>query len=146
MTDHIAHAEIEIDANPSRVWRALTDPAEVKAYFFGTDLVTDWQPGSPIYWRGEWKGKPYEDKGEILKFEPDRLLRTTHFSPLTGQDDVPENYHEVSYALSETGSGTKVELTQTNNPTAEQAEQFNQTWQGLLDGLKEHIESKSVQP
>lgn len=143
MTDHIARAEVEIAADTDRVWHALIDPVEVKQYFFGTDLVTDWRVGQPIHWRGEWEGKPYEDKGEVLDFEPGRLLRTTHFSPLTGQDDRPENYHVLSYELTESGSRTRVSLTQTNNPSPEQAEQFSRTWQAVLDALKEHVEASS---
>lgn len=142
MTDHIARAETEIAAPAARIWRALTDPAEVKAYFFGTELTTDWTPGSPIYWRGEYQGKPYEDKGEVLDVEPNRRLRTTHFSPLSGQDDVPGNYHVLTYELSEADGRTTVALTQTNNPTADQAEQFSQTWQGVLDSLKQHVEAR----
>ncbi len=141
MTDHVAQAEIEIDATPDRVWRALTDPSEVKNYFFGTELVTDWRPGSPIYWRGEWNGNPYEDRGEVLEVVPGQLLRVTHFSPLTGQADQPENYHTLTYVLSATAAGTTVELTQTNNPDPEQAAQFSENWRGLLAGLKQQVEA-----
>jgi len=140
MTGYVAHAEIEISAPPSRVWQALTDPSEVRAYFFGTELVTDWKPGSPIHWRGEWNGQPYQDKGTVLDFDPPRRLRTTHFSPLTGQPDRPENYHSVSYELTETGSGTRVEISQDNNADADAAARSSQNWQSVLAGLKQHVE------
>lgn len=52
----------------------------------------------------------------------------THFSPLTGLDDVPENYHELVYRLTPTASGTHVELRQDNNPTAEAAEHSAANW------------------
>ena len=66
MAGIVATAEIDIAAEPDRVWETLTDPAAVKQWMFGTDLETDWQVGSPIVWKGEYEGKSYEDKGEVL--------------------------------------------------------------------------------
>ena len=103
-------------------------------------MPVDWQPGSPITWSGEWEGKPYQDKGEVLQAEPGRLLEITHYSPLTGDDDVPENYHTVRYELSQAGDGTAVQLTQDGCDSAKQAEEFSQNWQGMLDGLKQVAE------
>ena len=101
MADHVATATIEIDASPGEVWAALTDPEQIKKYMFGSRVVTDWQPGSPIVWKGEYEGKKYEDKGEIVEVEQARRLKLTHFSPLSGDEDIPENYHTVLYELEE---------------------------------------------
>jgi uncharacterized protein YndB with AHSA1/START domain len=139
--DHIAHAEIVIDAPPEKVWKALTDPALVKDVMFGSEVTTDWKVGSPITWTGEWEGKPFEDKGEVVAFEPGKRLKTTHFSPLTGKPDKPENYHEVTYDLTAQGEGkTKVVCTQTNNPTPESAEHSEANWKMMLENLKKVAE------
>ncbi len=37
--------------------------------------------GSPILYRGEWHGKLFEDKGQILEIEPEKRLVSTHWSP-----------------------------------------------------------------
>ena len=140
MTGLTATASTVVDADKKTVWQAITDPAEVKQWFFGTNLATDWTPGSAITWSGEWEGKPYQDKGEVLQAEPGRLLEVTHYSPLTGADDVPENYHTVRYELSPSGDGTAVKLTQDGCDSAKQAEEFSQNWQGMLDGLKKVAE------
>src|SRR5215204_4964265 len=95
---HIANTSVTINAPVARVWAALVDPNQIKQYMFGTEVVTDWKVGSPIIWQGEWQGKAYQDKGTIQKIERDRLLQYSHFSPLSGQPDVPENYHTVSIA------------------------------------------------
>ncbi len=95
MNEITAEATVDIDASPSEVWRSLTDPARLKQYYLGAEVETDWQVGSPITFKGEWDGKPYEDKGEILVFEPERKLAYSHFSPTTGKPDAPENYHMV---------------------------------------------------
>jgi uncharacterized protein YndB with AHSA1/START domain len=142
VTGQVATATVDINAAPSRVWTALTDPAEIKTYMFGSDVVTDWTPGGPIVWKGEYEGRRYEDKGEVVEVKPGHRLIVTHFSPLSGQPDEPGNYHTVSYELTESPAGTHVELTQDNNRSAEEAEHSAANWQTMLDGLKMHIESE----
>ena len=142
MADHVATAESEIDAPPSQVWAALTDPEQIRKYMFGSQVETDWRPGSPIVWKGEYEGKRYEDKGQVLEFEPERRLKVTHFSPLSGQEDVPENYHTLVYELEEHGKKTRVSLSQDNNPTEEAAEHSRANWEQMLSDLKQVVESR----
>ncbi len=68
-TAPLAKATTEIRVSASKVWEALTTPEIIKKYFFGSDIVTDWQEGHPIFYKGEWQGRAYEDKGVILKVE-----------------------------------------------------------------------------
>ena len=63
------------------------------------DTETDWKQGSPIVHRGEWQGKPYVDKGEIVRIEPPHLLVHTHWSDLSGKPDSPEHYQEVTWEV-----------------------------------------------
>ena len=139
MTGLTATASTVVDADKQRVWTALTDPAEVKQWFFGTDLETDWTPGSSITWSGEWEGKPYQDKGQVVAVDEPNRLEVTHFSPLTGQDDVPENYHTLVYALEGGERGTKVTITQDNNGDQAEADRNSETWGQMLEGLKKHL-------
>ena len=141
MTDHVAHAETRISASPQQVWDALTDPHAVSAFMFGAKVETDWEEGSPITWTGEYDGTPFEDKGEILEVVESERLRMTHFSPLSGEDDVPENYHTLDYRVTDEGDTTRLTLDQDGNASAEQAEQFSQNWQAMLDQVKEYVES-----
>jgi len=141
MGDHVAIATIEIDSSPGDVWTALTEPEQIEKYMFGSQVVTDWQPGSPIVWKGEYEGKKYEDKGEIVEVEPERRLKVTHFSPLSGQEDIPENYHTVLYELERDGERTRVSLTQDNNSSEEAAEHSRANWEKMLAGLKEVVEA-----
>lgn len=136
----IAKSTLMIHAPQARVWSALVEPEAIKHYMFGTNVVTDWQQGSPIVWKGEWQGKPYEDKGKILKVEPEHLLQYSHFSPLTGQPDTPENYHTVTIALSGQGEDTRITLTQDQNKTEEERNHSQENWNGMLEALKEYVE------
>jgi len=142
MRGRVATAEVEIAAPRERVWNALTDPAQVERYMFGSRVETDWRPGSPIVWRGEYEGKRYEDKGEVVGIEPQRRLELTHFSPLSGRDDIPENYHTLVYELDEHDGITHLSLSQDSNPSAEAVEHARTNWENILAGLKEVVESR----
>ena len=115
----VARASTTIAAGPDAVWTALVEPAAIKQYMFGTTVESDWDEGSSIVWKGEWKGRAYEDKGVILRFEPGRLLAYSHFSPLSGLPDEPQNYHRVTMELAPERDGTRVSLTQDGSRTAE---------------------------
>src|SRR3989442_11297420 len=92
----VARASVAIGAPISKVWNALVNPDAIKRYMFGASVVSDWREGSSIVWKGEWQGRPYQDKGVIVRFQPDRTVQYTHFSPLSGVPDTPENYHTVT--------------------------------------------------
>lgn len=148
MTGRVATAEAEIDAPRSKVWRALTDPDEIQKYMFGSRVETSWKPGSPITWKGEYEGRKYEgrkyeDKGEILEVVQDRRLKVAHFSPLSGEEDTPENYHTLVYELKDDDGKTHVSLSQDNNPTEEAAEHSRANWEKMLSALKEVVEGQS---
>lgn len=138
--DLIAKTSVVIDAPKADVWKALVTPAAIKQYMFGTDARSDFKEGSPITWTGEWQGKPYQDKGVIERAEPERVLQYTHFSPLAGQPDRPENYHTVTIELADSGSQTRVTLTQDNNPTEEARAHSEKNWTMMLRGLKKFVE------
>lgn len=138
--DLIAKASIVVAAPMDVVWDALVTPEAIKQYMFGTTVVSDWEEGSSIVWRGEWKGEPYEDKGVILQFTPGRTIRYSHFSPLSGLPDEPENYHTVTVELSDEGTQTLVSLSQDNNPTVEAREHSAANWGMMLTALKGFVE------
>jgi uncharacterized protein YndB with AHSA1/START domain len=74
MTGLRATSSRVIRANVRAVWRALTTPDLIKKWFFGVETESEWKVGSPIVHRGEYEGRPYVDKGVILRFEPPRRL------------------------------------------------------------------------
>jgi uncharacterized protein YndB with AHSA1/START domain len=141
MTGTVATAETDIHASPQRVWTALTEPEQIAAYMGGSRVETTWQAGSPITWSGEYDGHAYQDKGEVLIYEEPHLLSVTHYSPLMGQDDRPENYHTLVYTLTAVGDITRLSLTQDGCADEAQAEQFSRNWQQMLEGLKTNVES-----
>jgi uncharacterized protein YndB with AHSA1/START domain len=131
-----ATSTILIDAPRQRVCDVITDPAAAKEFMFGTDLETDWAVGSPITWSGEWDGKPYQDKGKVLAVDPGHRLVHTHFSALSGDADVPENHHTLTWTLQDRDGGTHLTLEQDNNADAAAAGHAKGMWDKLLADVK----------
>jgi uncharacterized protein YndB with AHSA1/START domain len=142
MTVVTAQVSVVIAASDRQVWEALTNPNLIREYFFGTTVATDWKVGSPITFAGEWNGRPYADKGEILVFRPNEELSYSHWSPMSGTDDAPESYHVVDIALADAEGGTRVTLTQSNltggvtDADRASCEEYEKNWKAMLKGLK----------
>jgi uncharacterized protein YndB with AHSA1/START domain len=136
----IARASVTVNAPNDMVWNALVDPEAIKQYMFGTDVVSDWKEGSLIVWKGEWQGKSYEDKGVILQVKPGQTIQYSHFSPLSGRPDKPENYHTVTIELSGEGTQTHVSLAQDNNDTEQARDHSEKNWQAMLTALQKFLE------
>jgi uncharacterized protein YndB with AHSA1/START domain len=79
----------------------------------------------------------------ILKIERERVLQYSHFSPLSGQPDVPENYHTVTVELSRQGESTYIALAQDNNATEQAREHSEKNWGMMLASLKNLLEKLS---
>ncbi len=104
----------------------------------------NWQPGGAIVWRGIWEGKAYEDHGVILHLEPGRALQYSHFSPLAGLPDSPENYHRVTIELEDDGDQTRVSLAQDGNRNEEERAHSQENWRAMLVAMKELLEHRGA--
>jgi uncharacterized protein YndB with AHSA1/START domain len=137
-----ANCDVMIDAEPDRVWSALTDSELLGKAFFDTTVESDWREGSPISFSGEFQGKEFHDKGQVMKVAPTHELVYTHWSPLSGTEDTPENYHTVTLHLTPANGGTKLALSQDNVGDEEERKHSEQTWSMMLDSLKKLIEQQ----
>ncbi len=146
MHETTAEASTRIDATPNQVWQVLTNASEWRTFFMGVHLETDWKVGSPVRMTGEFKGKSFEDKGEILAIEPAKCLSFSHFSGVSGQPDAPENYHVVTFELAPSDAGTEVVLTQSNlkggvtDADEKHRAEYEKNWQTVLKGLGDAAE------
>lgn len=141
MTDGLrTEASITIDASVERVWDAVTTPELIKQWFFGVDTESEWTEGSSIVHRGEYQGRPYEDKGTIVAIEPPTRLVHTHWSPVSGIPDSPESHQEVTWALSEEDGRTRLTVSEVNLHSEEAKSVSEQSWQTVLANLKDLLE------
>jgi uncharacterized protein YndB with AHSA1/START domain len=137
-----AKVQLSIQAPAHKVWFALTDPGMVKQYFYGTDLVTDWQVGHPIYFRGEWEGTPYEDKGKVLEFDPPHALAYDYLSSWSELPDLPEHYSFIRYELVENAGITQLSIIQTKLDSEEKASHSEGNWIAVMEGMKKMVEEE----
>ncbi|MDI3283835.1 SRPBCC domain-containing protein [Polyangium sp. 15x6] len=111
---------VEIHASPADVWRALTDPRSIRAWIADDDeieVTTNWELGSPILFRGKLHGKiPFENRGTVRAFDPERILEYTHWSTLSrgALPDAPDNHVVIRFVSTPSGSGTRLDLTLSN--------------------------------
>ncbi len=136
----IATASTTVEAREAAVWDALVNPDVIRRWMAGAQVESDWKQGSRIVWRGEWQGRAFEDHGTVLRAEPGRLLEFTHFSPLSGAPDVPDNHHTVTIELRPDGERTRLTLAQDNNPSETAREHSEKSWSAMLAGLKKVVE------
>lgn len=140
MTPFKTHCEFIFRTTAEKLWHALTDPATVKQYFYGTNLITTWEPGTPIRFTGEWEGKTYEDKGTILAYEHNRLLKYDYYSSFSPLPDLPENYMHITYRVTEVPEGVKLEIIQENAASQETADHSEQNWKALMEEVRKIVE------
>ena len=138
-TDFIITYQTTIKAPVNKVWDALTKPEIVKQYFFGSDLRTDWEKGSPVYFSGEYEGHAYEDKGIVLEYVENQKLSYSYLSSWANLEDKPENYLLVSYEVKALENGTELKITQSNY-TEEKAQHSKENWASLVNEMKKMVE------
>lgn len=131
---------VTINADIAKVWDALVNPAMIKQYLFGTNAISDWKVGSTITYKGGWEGKEYEDHGKILQIEPEKILKTTYWSSMSGTKDTPENYVTITYSVARVGNGTLLTIIQDNSKTEEAKEHSGSNWKMVLTTLKVLLE------
>jgi uncharacterized protein YndB with AHSA1/START domain len=141
-TDLTTAVSVEIEAPASAVWKALTDPDIIERWFFGVRTETTWEEGAPIVHTGEWQGEPYEDKGEIVRIEPERQLVHTHWSDRSGLPDSAENYQQVTWRLTEQNGRTTLDVSETNLPSEEARAASERTWPIALANLRDLVEGR----
>ena len=140
--EYSAQVSETINASLWEVWEALVTPEIIKKYFFGTDARSDWTVGSPLTFTGTWEGKTYEDKGTILENDPGKRLKYSYWSSMSGIEDLPENYVDITYELNEKDGKTMITITQDNIPSEEMKAHAAENWGKVLNGLKDLLEHK----
>ncbi|HPH21271.1 MAG TPA: SRPBCC family protein [Haliscomenobacter sp.] len=138
----VLKTSMEIAAPIEKACAALTEPESVKILFWGSELVTTWEVGTPIAYRGEWEGVEFEDHGTVLAFDPPHLVKYNYWSSFAKDElaDLPENYQTITYTFEPSEGGTTVSIEQDNIRSTEVMEHSEQNWQHLLGAIKSMLE------
>ena len=139
--DLVVSQSININAPAAKVWDALTNPAIIKEYLFGTETVTDWQPGSAVIFQGEYGEIKYKDRGVVVENILHQKLSYTYWSGFTGLEDKPENYSLVTYTLkNDTNDITNFTWTQKGFATEEGYQHSLSGMTAFLEQIKAIVE------
>jgi len=133
-TSHVL--QVYIRTTPERLWQALTDGSMTRLYFFGANIQSDWQPGSPILHLSD--SGDVMISGEIIEVDPPRKLVTT----FTGADRPDAPPSTVTFEIEPKGDACRLVLTHSDlvAGSAQANDVFN-GWSQILSGLKTLLET-----
>ena len=147
MRQATARVSRTIAASPGEIWKALTGRETLRQFFFGADVETDWQVGHPIRFKSAFKGKSYEDKGEIRRMGRRRHLSFSHWSALAG---VPDTRSITTGELRSEPQGEATEMTLTqsnlmggiNESDIQHRAEYEENWRAVHDCLERVVVGK----
>jgi uncharacterized protein YndB with AHSA1/START domain len=136
--NYVVRKKISLNAQPTAVWQALTDPEKTKKYFFNCGVYSDWKEGSSITFKGRmFLLMKIELKGTIQKIEQSKLLKYillhkdgSGYSTVT-DEITTENGHTVLKITDDVGPGKGAE---------KRYKRSKKGWDKILRGLKKEVE------
>jgi uncharacterized protein YndB with AHSA1/START domain len=137
MNDIRHETHIDIQATPDEVWQALTDPRQTQAYYYGTEILSDWQPGSR--WTSESGDELYLE-GELIEVVPARrIVQTFHVAiEEPAASDAPSR---VTWELEPLDAGS-TRVTVIHEAMGQATRDYTDGgWEHILAGLKELLET-----
>ena len=137
---------IMINAPVTKVWQALITADSVKQYFFGNEVITDWNVGSSIVFKGDWENEEHLGRGIILNRVPYRLFRFSYWSTLSGLENKSQNYLHVTYKLAEEREDfTELTASFEKIPNEEMKRKIEDDLNKVLAGIKQVVESETFE-
>ena len=123
---------LDLKASPERVWRAITDPAELTRWF-GHEAEVDLRPGgdASMYWREHGR---FAMRIEVVE-APRRLVWSWVHEPNVDFEDAPATRVEWTLTPRE-GGGTRLALRETGFRTDLHQQQNHQGWAEELAELE----------
>jgi uncharacterized protein YndB with AHSA1/START domain/DNA-binding transcriptional ArsR family regulator len=130
--------EVFIKTTPERLWRAITDPADTQLYYYGTQVQSDWKPGSRLV---------YLDHGEvsldcrIVEIAPGKKLVHT-FTMSYDPEMAAERPSRVSWVIEKMGETCRLTLIHDDfDGETKTYHEVQSGWAEILSGLKTLLET-----
>jgi uncharacterized protein YndB with AHSA1/START domain len=130
---------ITIKAPPYKVWDTLTNTDLMKQWMgepeMQIEVITDWKVGSPIVIKGFHHVK-FENKGTVLHYDPNKMLKYNYLSSISRLADQPEHYTSIEFTLSPEEDQTRLILTLSNFPTESIFKHVGFYWRTTIHMMK----------
>jgi uncharacterized protein YndB with AHSA1/START domain len=146
-------SEVFIAAPPDRVFRALIDHDQALQWGSSNEFVlTKWEMDARVggKWTfvakeaaaaGKYGGLELVHYGEILVFDPPRILEYTWFASWHSD---PSRRTTVRWELTSAASGTQVKVTHSGlGPMPDDCKGYAEGWPGLVTRIKQFVESRT---
>jgi uncharacterized protein YndB with AHSA1/START domain len=134
---------ITIKSSPEKIFDALTTSSEIIKYYPLNKVSSTWNKGESVNYHGEVEGQAFTDFGVITEMKRPLQYSYEYWSDNHGTENTPDNHLTIDYMLSFVDGFTQLKLTQSNIKSKEMFNIMNDVvWDMLLNGLKNHIESK----
>jgi uncharacterized protein YndB with AHSA1/START domain len=129
---------IAVSAPASAIWSVLTDPVLIEQWLADTYVKVDidWRPGGAIRMYGDHGGLPFENRGTVKRFEPERLLEYTFWSSVSEQPDEPRCHSVIRFTPEETGNQTRLVFDRSNLTTYTILKHSEMYWNVTLQLIK----------
>lgn len=143
----IIKKEIDFKASKEKIWDLVTNPQMTKQYMFGCEVLSNWQLGSSVIWKGKTEdGKEVVYvKGNITAIDPGQEVTFTMLDPNSGIEDIPENYVHLTYKVTPIENGSRLLINQVYLKTAADAEKrYKESltgWDMVIEVMKKLIEN-----
>jgi len=134
--DHVY--SIYINAEPERVWRAITDGAETEQYYYGTIVKSDWSVGSRVSY--DYPDGTVAADGEVLACDPPNRLEMTFLARWDPEVEA-EGPVRHTWELAAQDGQTKLTVTTSGvKKGSKTAESFGNGIIYIVSGLKTFVE------
>ena len=94
-----------IDAPTTAVWEAITDGDTTVKYFYGTRVVSNWEPGAEVVYT--YPDGTRAAEGEVIAIEPGSRLELT-FLPLWDPELTAEGPAREVWLVEDAGGATRL--------------------------------------
>lgn len=131
-----------IRTTPERLWSALTDPSQMKEYWFGMQIKTEWKVGAE--WQMVFPDGRVADTGEILELDRPKRIRLkwrNEFKP----ELKAEGFSLCTMEIEPAGAAVRLTITHTiERADSRFIRAVSGGWPKILSNLKSLLETGEV--
>ena len=131
-----------IRTTAERLWSALTDPSQMKEYWFGMQIKTEWKAGAE--WQMVFPDGRVADTGEILEVDQPKRIRLkwrNEFKP----ELKAEGFSLCTMEIEPAGAAVRLTITHTiERADSKLIRAVSGGWPKILSNLKSLLETGEV--